>query len=742
VGVFVPAAAQAAFELVDDGVVVATADDGERVLYVNAAFERASKYRRHDVVGRAIGSLGEPRPLASEPDLCVMTRADGEEYVVRKKRAFLEGVADAPLLLETHRDVTAERAVRESEALYRMLAERSSDIISRTDATGRCIYISASCRDVLGYDPEEIVGRHALVDLAHPDDRAQQQGVLTRFVQQGLTSGSPLRRRLRRKDGTYVWLETCTNIEREGSGRIVEVQSWARDITARVHAEQALARSEERFRSLLDGLPDGVAVHRDGTMLYANAELARMTGHERTEDLVGRSLLEFVHPDERDSIRDILRDGQRTGARAKERRIVRRDGAVRTFGITSLPLLFEGELAFLAICHDLTEHKSMEERLALAERLALVGRLASGVGHEINNPLAYMLGSLELARADLTALAAHTGASDGVARVQERLVTLREGAERVRDIVRDLKALSAVGGDRMAAVDLERALDVAAATAHHEIRQRARLVKDYRSVPPVWANEGRLTQVFVNLLVNAAQAIPEGDANDNEIRITAFDEGELAVVEVRDTGIGIAAEDLPHIFEPFFTTKQKGVGTGLGLSISHSLMAAQGGTLVAERLSPRGALFRVTLRTSTEALTQATSPGSRELEAPRARVLLVDDEPRMARVLADLLSNHDVTIAHSGREAIACLVESAAFDVIVCDLQMTDGNGADVYDYLCLHAPELARRALSTTGGAFTKGAREFLARCPQPVLEKPFDEARFTILVDELAKRASAKSG
>jgi PAS domain S-box-containing protein len=591
---------------------------------------------------------------------------------------------------------------------------------------------------VLGYEPEELVGRHALLDLAHPDDVAEQKQVLARFLQQGRTSGSPLRRRLRRKDGSYVWLETITNIERDEEGRIVEVQSWARDVSSRVLTEQALAQSEASFRALLDGMPDGVAIHRNGVMAYANAELARMTGHDRAEELVGRSLLDFVHPDERDAVRDRLGDSERTGVRGRERRIVKRDGSSRVFEITSLPVMFEGTVTFLAICHDVTERKQMEERLALAERMALVGRLASGVGHEINNPLAYMLGSIDLARADLAAIAADPSAVERIARLEQHLVTIREGAERVRDIVRDLKALSVGSDDRLGPVDVERTLDVAAATAAHEIRVRARLVKEYAGVPLAWANEGRLAQVFINLLVNAAQAIPEGAASENEIRIVTRAEGGHVIVEIHDTGTGIAPEDLPRVFEPFFTTKPKGVGTGLGLSISHTIVSALGGTLAAERLSPHGALFRVAIRTSSEALTQASSAASHAKIQARVRVLLADDEPSMVRVLAELLSEHDVTTAFSGREAIARLAQDATFDVVVCDLQMNDGTGVDVYEYLCQQTPDLARRVIFTTGGAFTQTARDFLGRCPQPVLEKPFDTGRFTTLVSEMARRSS----
>jgi PAS domain S-box-containing protein len=736
VGKCIPASVKAALDHVDDAVIVASPDDA-LVIHVNRAFARMSMYSRDEVVGRPLASLLHPHPVADQPNLFVMTRADGEECVVRRKRELVDGVADVQLLFETYRDVTTEHAVRESEALYRRLAERSSDLISRADATARCIYISSSCRDILGYEPEELVGRHALIDLAHPDDVAEQRRVLARFTSEGRTSGSPLRRRLRRKDGTYVWLEVATHIERDEDGQIVEVQSWARDITARVLAEQALAKSESNVRSVLDGLPDGVAVNRGGVIVYANDELVRMLGYDLPADLIGRSLLDFVHADEREAVADVLRDNARTGVRARERRILSRDGTVRNLEVTSLPVIFEGQLGFLAICQDVTEHKRMAERLALAERMALVGRLASGVGHEINNPIAYMLGSIELARADLAALAADTPKSPKARLLEHHLVTLKDGAERVRDIVRDLRALSAVGDDQLGPVDVEHALDVAAATAQHEIRLRARLVKEYASVSLVLANEGRLAQVFVNLLVNAAQAIPEGDASENEIRVSTREEGGLVIVEVRDTGVGIAPEHLPQIFEPFFTTKPKNINTGLGLSISHNIVTAQGGMLSAERLAPRGALFRVTLRTFTGAPAQATSPAAVEDEVLRARVLIVDDEPRLVEVLAQLLARHDVTLAYSGREAMALLATDVSFDAIVCDLQMNDGTGADVYDYLSAHAPELACRLIFTTGGAFTQGAREFLARCRQPVLEKPFNGTQLTTLVTEMARRS-----
>ena len=313
---------------------------------------------------------------------------------------------------------------------------------------------------------------------------------------------------------------------------------------------------------------------------------------------------------------------------------------------------------------------------------------------------------------------------------------MREGAERVRAIVRELKALSSTRRDRISAVDVHRALDVAAATARHETRLRARVVTAYG---PVRFGAGERGGARPGLREPAGQrgaGDPRGrreQERDPHLHARRSEEDRRG-----DYGHGRRhrAGGSSRIFEPFFTTKADGVGTGLGLSISHNIVTSYGGTLAAERVSPRGTLFRVTLRPSSEAtLPHPEPPPPARAAAPRARVLLVDDEPATARVLAQILSRHDVTIAGSGREAIARLAPGACFDVIVCDLQMNDGSGVDVYEHLLESAPLLARRIIFMTGGAFTERARVFLEACPQPLLDKPFDPARLEALIDEMAR-------
>jgi PAS domain S-box-containing protein len=623
----------------------------------------------------------------------------------------------------------------DGDRIFRQLVEGSADIVSRTDSTGRCVYVSPSVRDVLGYDPEELIGRIGFVDLAHPDDRPERRQILERYGQ-GKASGSPVRMRFRRKDGVYLWLETRTHVVRDAEGRILEVQSWSHDVTAGVLTEQALAERQVNFRALLDRMPEGIVVHREGSVLYVNPRFLRMTGREPSEDLVGVSIIDLVHPEARGEVARRIATPDRPSFRSQKHRLLCRGGPPLLIEVTALPLMFEGTSAFIAIIYDVTERTIMEERLAAAERLASIGRLASGVGHEINNPLGYMILNLELAKADLDAIVARRPDDDRFARLAECWATVREGAERVRNIVQDLKLLSSTSRDQMGPVDVHRALDVATATTQHETRLRARVATEYGPLPPALGSEGRLVQVFVNLLLNAAQAIPEGDVDGNEIRIRTREEGGRIVVEIEDTGAGISPEDLPRIFEPFFTTKSNGAGTGLGLSLSHNIVAAYGGTLTAERASRRGTLFRVTLQATSDVAVERVEPPP-GIAAPerRLRILVVDDEPSMTRILTQLLYRHEVTAVGCGRQAIAQLAMDRSYDVVVCDLQMKEGDGVDVHEYLREHGAGLAKRMIFTTGGAFTERARDFLAACDQPVLEKPYDAARLETLIAQVGR-------
>jgi CheY-like chemotaxis protein len=290
----------------------------------------------------------------------------------------------------------------------------------------------------------------------------------------------------------------------------------------------------------------------------------------------------------------------------------------------------------------------------------------------------------------------------------------------MRDIALDLRCLSRNDEKACGPVDLPRVLDFAARLARHELRCRARLVKDYQAVPCVRADESRLGQLFLNLIVNAAQAIPVGHAAENEVRIVArHDDDGWVVVEVRDTGCGMAPELQERLFTPFVTTKPPGVGTGLGLGICQRIVASLGGAIVVESEPGRGSVFRVRL---------PAAPNEYAADAPphrRGAVLVVDDEPLLCRYLRRLLApDHDVTVATSAADAVERVARGERFDVILCDLCMPRMSGMELHAAVQELAPELARRMVFLTGAACAPTARAFLDAVPNARIEKPFEPA------------------
>jgi CheY-like chemotaxis protein len=377
---------------------------------------------------------------------------------------------------------------------------------------------------------------------------------------------------------------------------------------------------------------------------------------------------------------------------------------------------------------DLSDRRKAEA----AARLAGVGTLAAGVAHEINNPLTFVAANLELAEEAVRSLAERPEDARAVAaEARHALADARAGALRVRDIVRDLKVFSREE-EGTGPVDVRRALQAALAIARSELKPRARVrVLLDEPVPPVLANEHRLGQVFLNLLVNAAQAIPPGRAEANEVAVAARAAGGEVVAEVRDTGSGMSPEVRARIFEPFFTTKPLGQGTGLGLSICHGIVAALGGRIEVESVAGQGSTFRVVLPAAASAdRTGAPTASPAPAPALRARVLVVDDEPMVGLALSRLLASHDVTVVERAAAAQDLLGRGERFDLVLCDLMMPDMTGMALHAWVAERDPVLAARMLFVTGGAFTEEAQEFLERHADRRLEKPFDVAELRAAV------------
>ncbi len=385
----------------------------------------------------------------------------------------------------------------------------------------------------------------------------------------------------------------------------------------------------------------------------------------------------------------------------------------------------------------LERERSRAERLAHVDRLASLGTMAAGVGHELNNPLTFVIGSIDSVEQQLRELEKEV--TEGrLVELSSRVRDLRAGADRMARIVRSLRVFGHGVDQQPIPLDLRPLLETAVTIAFSEIRHRARLVKDYGDLPLVEGDETRLTQVFVNLLVNAAQAIPLGAPDRHEIRIhTLTDAAGQAVVEVRDDGSGIPDEIQARVFDPFFTTKPVGTGTGLGLFICHGIVEGHNGSIGFETDAGCGTVFRVTLPPT---FVQKTAAAPRQRVRPagekRARILVVDDEPLIAAVLLRILAqDHDVTTVESGREALARIVAGERFQLILCDLSMPEITGMELYGELVRLFPDQAARMVFMTGGAFTPDVKLFFQNTQNPCIQKPFEQVTLRSLISTLLR-------
>jgi PAS domain S-box-containing protein len=504
---------------------------------------------------------------------------------------------------------------------------------------------------------------------------------------------------------------------------------------------ETLRRSQASFRSLIEHLPDGVCVTQAGRIIYASPvflALLQCDTKELMKHSTAAALEAFVHPEDLAALLRDVPDVLTTTAPVapREMRLVRKSGEVVPMELARLPVTFDGQPCALNILRDLTERKQLEGRLVLADRMASLGMLAGMIAHDINNPLAYVLANLHTLESDvLPRLKLPAGEQE---EVRALVGDAQVGASRAREIVQQFRIFSSGAGQaRLEPLEVHAVLESALRLAGNELRHRARLVRDYTEPLTVRANEGQLGQVFVNLLVNAAQAIPEGAVERNEVRIVTRPAGTHVVVEVHDTGSGIPADRLERVFEPFFTTKPQGVGTGLGLSICRDIVTSFGGRLELESRVGQGSVFRVILAAEAALPVAAEQkPLSKQPKVPsrRGRILIVDDEPMVSQAIRRALHReHEVMALTSAREAYTRLTGGEQYDLILCDLMMPEMSGMDLHDELARSVPAQAGRMVFLTGGAFTPRAREFLGQVKNPFVEKPFLPKELQVLVRSL---------
>ncbi len=521
-----------------------------------------------------------------------------------------------------------------------------------------------------------------------------------------------------------------------------------RDVAARKRTEEVLRKSEQRYRALFEETHDGVILSSiEGRILDANPAALAMFGYQKKDELCAL-LTNQLHyggsEGDRRRLSQLLRADD-PSTRDLEVEFRRKDGSKVVAMVSSSPIRDEdGKLAgFRMILRDVTERRMFEARLRQTQKLEAVGILAAGVAHEINNPLTYVLSHLQTMLQDFARTESASPLSAALESMRTHVREAADGADRVRNIVRDLKTFARRGEDERGAVDLIGVLETSIKLSAHELRNRAHVRRDLRPVPQGVGDPGRLAQVFVNLLINAAQAIEEGAAERNEISIATRATEDEVLVEISDTGSGIAPENLERLFDPFFTTKSSSGGSGLGLSICYNIVSSFGGRIEVESKPGMGSRF--TVRLPIARAPRVDHPTVPAIRAPsrRGRILVVDDEPFVLSTVTMILGrDHELVGVSGGAEALAAIEKDDHFDVILCDLMMQKSTGMDVYGQLLKRHPRLARRVVFMTGGAYTPAARSFLARISNLCVDKPFGAADLTKVVEQVMAGDVERSG
>lgn len=493
--------------------------------------------------------------------------------------------------------------------------------------------------------------------------------------------------------------------------------------------ERRLRERERWFATTLRSIGDAVvSTDAGGRVTFMNPVAETLTGWTTTEAR-GRhvsDVVQLVDEETKQKLEDPITSALKSGRIIHvDGSLVAREGHRRSIADSASPIVDDegSTVGAVIVFRDVGEQRKVQNDLELTDRLASLGTMVASVAHEINNPLTLVLGGIGIALDELRRRKVELGSPKWLDEVCTTLSQAEFGSEQIKNIVADLRTLSrppSLGVD----VDVRRAINWALEAADHELRGRVKVTTSFAKAPRVKADETRLGQVFVNLLVNAAQAMKGRPREASEIAIKTSVEGDgQVIVEFTDTGPGIPEDMLEKIFEPFFTTKKDCGGTGLGLSICRGILKSLGGSITVESTVGKGTSFRVALLPLPDDGRSPLPSIPPEAAPEAASVLVVDDEPMILRLAHRVLgSRHKVTVASGVKDALDVLSRDARFDVILCDVQMPGFNGADLYEQILLRHPELAPRVVFVSASAFTPRVMEFLASVPNRCLPKPFD--------------------
>lgn len=558
-------------------------------------------------------------------------------------------------------------------------------------------FIGAEVKRLTGYPARDFLsGAISWKHLIHPDDLER----VRRMFRQAVSDGRGVLRaeyRILHGDGETRWLADRRQLFYDDAGRFAYVDGLLLDITERRRMEDALRDSEERYRRLVDGSPEMIFVVCEGRIVYMNQTGIRLLGALSADGVAGKPILEIVHPDSRDVIRDRMRQvvGEGRPTSLMEQKYVRLDGSVLAVEAMSVPILHQGQPAIQVFARDLTRRKETEEALhrsqeqfRQAQKMEAVGRLAGGVAHDFNNLLTAIRGY-----ADLLLM----GLDDGFP-MRREVEEIQRAADRAADLTRQLLAFSRKQVLQPKILDLNAVVSNMDKMLRRLIGEDVDLATVLRpALGMVKVDPGQIEQVIMNLAVNARDAMPEGGkitietanielSGEYASLHTAVRPGPHVMLTVTDTGTGMDDATKQRLFEPFFTTKELGKGTGLGLSTVYGIVKQSNGSIWVYSEPGRGTSFKIYLPRH-EAAEAAHRAGKRVRSAPRGKetILLVEDEAVVRMLAAEIMrkSGYQVLEAADGAGALRLIDDRRSFiDLMLTDVVMPGMGGRQLVERL------------------------------------------------------------
>ena len=593
------------------------------------------------------------------------------------------------------------------------------------DPETRELFIAAELKDILGFADEEIANHlDEWLKRVHPDDVARLEGEVARIISGG-TPAFEAEHRVISKRGETRWFLSRGSAIRDANGKTVRLIGTSTDITER-------KRSETAFRAIFEGSPEGMLlldIAGDGrrwTIADCNNLAALMHGRSR-EEMLGRPLAEFLRePLAATAAADLLERTREAGVLAGEELHVRRDGSTFWCGVKRTILNLDGEERMLVVGQDVTERRRHEEERFRAGKLDALGLLAGGIAHDFNNVLTAITGNLSLLRMDLPADTP----------VGELLDSMEQAGERARLLAAQLLTFARGGTPVKHVVSLADAVKSAAHVASRGSRCKVKL-KIAPDSPTVDADEGQISQVLQNLIINADHAMPEGgvitvslDRHSESDLFRSHQTNDLRI-RVADTGEGIPEDIIPRIFDPYFTTKPH--GSGLGLATAYSIVRQHSGSISVRSEIGKGTEFTILLPSADPEVEARPAPVVLPAGGNR-RILVMDDEDVIRLVAQRGLSRfgYEVVVAKDGEEAIAifekAVREKKPFAAVVLDMVIPGGLGGEkTIERLREIDPKvraLAMSGYSTSGVIGNPEAFGFKGGLPKPFTLEKFAEA------------------